>query len=292
MRTDARARQRGFSLLEVTVALLLLSILAGTVQLSMTRRQVEALEHDRIEHAAGDFYRFAQAAQRHAARTGKWPNEDRSCANALAQLTTAGLLKGVTAASDFLNNQEPRPYALSCDANHFTIGLTTETTLQAARLERKLPGSQRTGTTVNASYPKPLGDGSPGGGAGSGAYMPLDGSATPTATWNMGNQYMFGVRDVVSATGQTLANSVQFATAATPGQRIVKPDCPRGMQPRIFTALSQVSAPSGRGIHGIQLPVTEDDDAWTVNVVVHTPLGQETIPASRGRIATFVKCSY
>ena len=285
MRSDARAHERGFSLMEVTVALLLFSILAGTVQLSMTRRAVEDAERNLLERTAGDFYRIAQAAQHYAVREGAWPGEDnRNCRSAYTTLYNEGLLKGVSSSSDFRSSNNVRqPYRFSCNASHFSVTVYAESRPQAARLHRMISGSTHSNRRITAHYPKPVE---------SGPYMALDGSKVPTGTWNMGNQYMFGVRDVVSATGQTLANSVQFATTAAPGQSIAKPDCPSGMQPRIFTALSQVAAPSGRGIHGIQLPVTDGDDAWTVNVVVHTSLGKETIPTGNARVAAFVKCSY
>ena len=122
--------------------------------------------------------------------------------------------------------------------------------------------------------------------------MPLDGSETPTATWNLGNQYLFGARDVVAETGQTLLNSVQFATTASPGDRIRKPTCPRDMRPRIFTALNQVSSPSGRALHGIQLPVDELADSWRVRAVITASGGEEDAIPGTASITVFVKCSY
>ena len=136
-------------------------------------------------------------------------------------------------------------------------------------------------------YPKPADAGGTGG-----TFMPLDGSASPTATWNLGNQYLFGARDVATETGQTLLNSVQFATVASPGDLIRKPTCLQGMSPRIFTALNQVSAPSGRALHGIQLPVDELADAWRVRAVITGSGGNETATANTTAIAVFVKCSY
>ena len=140
---------------------------------------------------------------------------------------------------------------------------------------------------VTVHYPRPAGP--PGTG---GAFMPLDGSASPTATWDLGNQYLFGARDVATETGQTLLNSVQFATAASSGDLIRKPTCPNGMTPRIFTALSRVSSPSGRALHGIQLPVDDLTDSWRVRAVITGSGGEESATSDTATIAVFVKCSY
>ncbi len=287
-RSTARARQAGFSLLELVVTLALFSILAGTLQLSSTRRLVDDIERDQVERVAGEVYRLANAAQRYAIDEGEWPREILLCAGAYAELDARGLLKGAPERSPYLNSRGRRTqYVLSCDSSHFTVTVTTENPEQASALERKLPGSSTSGSVLASHYPKPA-DAS---GQGSG-FMPLDGSESPTATWNLGNQYLFGARDVVTETGQTLLNSVQFAAAAKPGDLIRKPTCPSGMRPRIFTALNQVSLPSGRALHGIQLPVDDLASTWRVRVVLTGSGGVETPRSSATTIAVFVKCSY
>ena len=288
LRVGRCTHQSGFSLLELTVTLVLFSILAGTLQLSMTRRLTDDIERDRTEQAAGEIYRLANAAQHYAIDEGEWPLEMLLCEGAYGELNTEGLLRGAPEHSPYLDSEGDRTaYALSCDSNHFTIAVSTENTEQAASLVQKIPGASASGANVTVHYPKPA-----DGGGGGGEFMPLDGSESPTATWNLGNQYLFGARDVVTETGQTLLNSVQFATVANHGDLIRKPTCPHGMSPRIFTALNQVSTPSGRALHGIQLPVEDLTDAWKVQAVVTGSGGTETTTSDTAAITVFVKCSY
>ncbi|MCY4610787.1 MAG: type II secretion system protein [Gammaproteobacteria bacterium] len=289
-RTDPSARQSGFSLLELAVTLALFSILAGTLQLSMTRRLVDDIERDRTEQAAGEIYRLANAAQHYAIDENKWPLEILLCQGAYEELDAKNLLKGAPKHSPYLNSGgNQTEYALSCDSSHFTVTVTTESAGQATSLKQKIPGSSVSGIALTVHYPKPA---DAGGGGSGGEFMPLDGSASPTATWNLGNQYLFGARDVATETGQTLLNSVQFATVANPGDLIRKPTCPGSMTPRIFTALNRVSALSGRALHGIQLPVDELADSWRVRAVITGSGGDESATPDTATITVFVKCSY
>ena len=288
LRTEPCARQSGFSLLELAVTLTLFSILAGTLQLSMTRRLTDDIERDQAEQAAGEIYRLANAAQHYFIDEGEWPLETLLCEGAYVELGAHNLLKGVPRHSPYLDAEENQTeYVMSCDSSHFTVAVTTENAKQAAGLARKIPGASAADTTVTAHYPKPA-----DAGGGGGEFMPLDGSATPTATWNLGNQYLFGARDVVTETGQTLLNSVQFATVANHGDLIRKPTCPQGMEPRILTALNRVSAPSGRALHGIQLPMDDLADSWRVRAVITGSGGEEDATTDTAAIAVFVKCSY
>ena len=287
-RSSLHAHQSGFSLLELVITLALFSILAGTLQLSATRRLVDDLERDRTEQAAEEIYRLANAAQHYLINEGGWPLEMLLCQGAYDELNAKGLLKGAPRLSPYLDSVGDRTgYALSCDSNHFTIAATTENAEQAAALAQKVPGASASGMVVTVHYPRPASP--PGTG---GAFMPLDGSASPTATWDLGNQYLFGARDVATETGQTLLNSVQFATAASSGDLIRKPTCPGSMTPRIFTALSRVSSPSGRALHGIQLPVDDLTDSWRVRAVITGSGGEESATSDTATIAVFVKCSY
>ena len=280
------ARQAGFSLLEVAVTILLFSIMAGTLQLSLTRRQLEDIDRNQAEQVADEIYRLANAAQHYEIQRGEWPNETLECDGAYDELGAQNLLKGAPEDSPYLDADENQaPYRLSCDANHFTVEVTAENADQAADLAHRLPGSAATGTAVAAHFPKAAN--APGNN-----FMPLNGSTQPTGTWDMGNQYMFGVRDVVAETGQTLANSLQFATITSPQELIQKPNCPTGMTPRIFTAINQIRAPSAKPLHGVALPVDDLDDFWRVRAVVISSGGEETPASSAANIAAFVKCSY
>lgn len=287
-RPDPCVRQSGFSLLELVITLALFSILAGTLQLSVTRRLADDIERDQTEQTAGEIYRLANAAQHYVINESEWPHEMLLCDGAYEELDAHSLLKGTPKHSPYLDAGGDRvEYVLSCDSSHFAIAVSTENTEQAAGLAQKIPGASAAGNTVTAYYPKPA-----DAGEGGGEFMPLDGSDSPTATWDLGNQYLFGARDVVTETGQTLLNSVQFATAANHGDLIRKPTCPSGMEPRIFTALNRVSAPSGRALHGIQLPVDELADSWRVRAVITGSGGEETATSDTATIAVFVKCSY
>ena len=298
MSAARRRGQRGFSLLEVTATLLLFSIMAGSLQLSLTRRQLERVEQEEFERVADQVHRLAQAAQHFAVRTGGWPNESLRCAQAYRALDAASLLRGAPDRSPWRDAAGNRTlYALSCDANHFQVRITAETADQAAELARKLPGAAAAGSVVTAPYPKPVANPPappppPPTPTPDNRFMRLDGTSRPTRTWDMGNQYVFGTRDALTETGQSLANSVQFATTARPGQSIRKPRCPSGMRPRIFTAVNRVSAPSGRGLHGVELPVRDAGSSWVVQAFVHTSAGVETVSSATTRIAAFVKCSY
>ncbi len=287
-RPDPCVRQSGFSLLELVITLALFSILAGTLQLSMTRRLADDIERDRTEQAAGEIYRLANAAQHYAINASEWPHEMLLCERAYEELDAHNLLKGAPKHSPYLDTGGDRvEYALSCDSSHFTVSVAAENAEQAAGLARKIPGASVSGVILSVHYPKPA-----DAGGGGGEFMPLDGSASPTATWNLGNQYLFGALDVATETGQTLLNSVQFATVADPGDLIRKPTCPGNMTPRIFTALNRVSALSGRALHGIQLPVDELADSWRVRAVITGSGGDESATPDTATITVFVKCSY
>lgn len=281
------SRQSGFSLLELTVTLALFSVLVGSLQLGITQRLVDDLERDQAEQVAGEVHRLANAAQHYAINEGEWPLETLLCEGAYAELETDNLLKGAPRHSPYLNSAGNRTeYVLSCDARHFTVTTTTESAEQATGLVRRIPGSSASGTTVAAHYPKPAD-------AGGGDGDDDDDDAEPTAgTLDLGNQFLFGARDVVTDTGQTLLNSVQFATVARSGELIRKPTCLAGMTPRIFTALNQVSVPSGRALHGIQLPVDNLANSWRVRAVITGSDGDETPTSSTAAIAVFTKCSY
>ncbi len=279
--------QTGFSLLELVIAIALFSILAGTLQLSTTRRLIDDLERDQAEQVADNIYRLANAAQHYSIRNNEWPNETLQCESAYTELDEAGLLKGALQQSPYLDeDDEYSDYDLSCDENHFTITVTAETDTQAATVAQKIPGATVTDSTISAHYPKPADEPD-------GAFMPLDGSEQPTATWDMGNQYLFGVRDVVSETGQTLVNSVQFATTIGPDGLVRKPTCPSDMSPRIFTTLNKIVSPSARPLHSIELPVEELEDFWRVRAIITASDGTRTDPDdSAADIVAFVKCSY
>ena len=299
MNARRRRRQRGFSLLEVTATLLLFSIMAGSLQLSLTRRQIDRVEQEEFERVADQVHRLAQAAQHFAVRNGGWPNESLRCAQAYRALQAANLLRGAPEKSPYRDADGNRTaYALSCDADHFQIRVAAESAEQAAELARRLPGASTAGSVVTAPYPKPTANPPapppppPPPPIPDNRFMRLDGGSRPTRTWDMGNQYVFGTRDTLTETGQSLANSVQFATTARPGQSIRKPRCPGGMRPYIFTALNRVSAPSGRGLHGVELPVRDTGSAWVVQAFVHTSAGVEAVSSTTTRIAAFVKCSY
>lgn len=281
-----RTRQAGFSLLEMAVTILLFSIMAGTLQLSLTRRQLDEVDRHQAEQVADEVYRLANAAQHYEIQRLEWPNEALDCDGAYAELDAQNLLKGAPEESPYLDADEnPTRYRLSCDANHFTIEVTAENADQAADLAHRLPGSAAAGAVVTVHYPKAAN--APGNN-----FMPLNGSARPTGTWDMGDQYMFGVRDVVAETGQTLVNSLQFATIGAPNDLIRKPQCPNDMEPRIFTAVNHIATPSGRALHAIALPIDDLDDFWRIRAVVTSSGGEETPASSAASIAAFIKCSY
>ena len=283
--TKPSRRQSGFSLVELTITMALFSILAGVLQYSMIHRQIKQVNQEQSELAAGEIYRLANAAQLYAMETGMWPNEAGRCRTALSVLQHAGRLKGITKDSPFqADNGDRSPWKFDCTSRHFTISVDTHNPRQAGIMAVNMPGATYSNTLLYANYPKSAG--------GNGNAMPLDGSAQPTDSWNMGDQYLFDARDVATTTGQTLVNSVQYATAAKPGDLIRKPTCPAGMQPRILTALNHVALTSGRALHAIQLPVDELTNAWRVRAVLTGSSGNESVGDRNATIAAFVKCSY
>ena len=280
-------KQAGFSLVELVITLVLFSLMAGTLQLSQTRRLAQQVEHNELEQVAENFYRLANAALHYATQKDEWPNELLMCANAYQTLDDESLLRGASAHSPFLReDHRPAPYRISCTTQHLLIDVDTGSTEKAQGLAVRIPGGAVVeDTQVQVSYPKPIGQNG-------GPFMRLDGSALPEDTWNMNDQYVFGARDVITETGQTLLNSVQFATTATSGETIAKPTCPDGMRPLIFTAVNRISAPSRRAIHGIHLPVDEYPNEWRVRAVVTGSSGEENVDSTTAKITAFVKCSY
>ncbi len=280
--------QDGFSLLELTITILLFSILVSTLQLNITRRLSQGLEVDQAELAAGQVYRLANAAQHYEIQHSEWPDELMQCAGAHGILEKAKLLKETSLDSPYLDAKgNANQYTTSCtDTSHFSISINTESANQAARLSEKIPGSTAEKAEVRAHYPRAAAIGD------SGEYLPLDGSKSPTDTLDFGNQYVFGVKDIATESGQTLLNSVQYVTTANHDDSINKPTCPGDMEPRIFTALNHVRTQSGRPLHGIQLPIEDEGDTWTVKAVVTGSGGNETVGVKDASITVFVKCSY
>ena len=280
-------RQRGFSLAELTISVVLFSILAGTLQLSMTRRQLDQVEQDVAEQVAGEIYRLANAAQQYAINEGEWPNETHDCTGAY-QLLSNELLKGVPATTPYMNSTGTRRfYKLECIATHFTIRVQPENAEQADLLAAKIPGSSVDSGEVLASYPKPIGNTGDTGG-----FMALDGSTQPTGTWKMGNQFLFNIRDIVTSTAQSLLNSVQYASTARPGDMILKPDCPTNMHPVILTALNGVAISPARSIHALHTIARDRGDAWLIDMVVHNGSYDYRAGREQATVSVFVKCSF
>ena len=277
------ARQGGFLMAEVLMALVLLSLVAGTLHLSMTERQIDILERDRIEQVAGEIYRLAQGAQQFWVLNRRWPSESRNCVWAYAVLLDEGWIKGVGRHTPFLDRNEQRiPYEFSCTARHFGIKVMAEDNGQARDLHGKLPGSVVNGEQVTAYYPRP---------GTAERYMALDGSTQPTEAWDMGGQYLYNLSNAATRTGQFLASSVQTVALADPGQRIEKPECPAGWHPHISTVLSQFETRPQSSIRSVRLPVADQGSHWVVQAVVNTSSGTQTLSTGQGKIAAFVKCS-
>ena len=283
-----KMRQRGFSLLELTISILLFSVLIGSVQLSFTRRMAQELEQDQAELAAGQIYRLANAAQHYEILNSEWPDELMQCADAQKILRNASLLSNANMTAPYQDARgRAHAYITTCaNTTHFSVSINTESVEHAARLAQKIPTAAITNSRVDVHYPRAAAL------ASEGDYLPLDGSASPTDTLDFGNQYVFGVKDVLASTGQTLLNSVQHVTTAKHGDTIKKPACPSGMQPHIFTALNQVQTSSGRPLHAIQLLAKDNGNSWTVNAVVTGSAGNETVSVRDATITAFVKCSY
>ncbi len=282
------ARQRGFSLLELAISILLFSMLIGSVQLSFTRRMSQELQLDQAEQAAGQMYRLANAAQHYEIQNGEWPDELMQCVGAWTVLESDGLLNTTGMTSPYQDAQgRVQKYTTACvQPTHFRVSITTESVDHAARLAQKIPTATTVNRRVVVRYPRAAAVGNDGD------FLPLDGSARPTDTLDFGNQYVFGVKDILATSGQTLLNSVQHVTTARPGDKITKPACPGQMQPHIFTALNRVQTSSGRPLHAIQLPAEDNGDSWTVDAVVTGSGGDETVSSSDASITVFVKCSY
>lgn len=106
-------RNSGFTLLEMAVALAVLSLMAAY----MTPNFLEQINEDRAHATIQETQAILDAARVYRRETGTWPG-GATCATAWTVLTTGATpyLAGVTA-----NNKYNSPYVLSCTANNFRV---------------------------------------------------------------------------------------------------------------------------------------------------------------------------
>ena len=125
-------RNSGFTLLEMAVALAILSLMAAY----MTPNFLEQINEDRANATIQETQAIMDAARVYRRETGTWPG-GATCSTAWTALTTGAnpYLAGVTA-----NNKYNSPYILSCTSNNFRVqqNLTADWDSYVAN---KLPGT-------------------------------------------------------------------------------------------------------------------------------------------------------
>ncbi|HCF2448994.1 TPA: shufflon system plasmid conjugative transfer pilus tip adhesin PilV [Pseudomonas aeruginosa] len=131
-------RNSGFTLLEMAVALAVLSLMAAY----MTPNFLEQINEDRAHATIQETQAILDAARVYRRETGTWPG-GATCATAWTVLTSgsAPYLAGVTT-----TNKYNSPYVLSCNANNFQVqqSLTADWDSYVAN---KLPATTITNAT-------------------------------------------------------------------------------------------------------------------------------------------------
>jgi len=153
MRADKKTKkQNGFALLDVTLALVVLSLIAAfTLQANLSKNVIKVIE-DNANQAFSEMTQIAEASGAYRLDKGDWADAINACAdtvNTLLNATPTAYLRSVRVQSPYLTN-----YTTSCDANNFSVSVDTTEVDTAMVLSNKLPSGTLSGSVVTYSVPR------------------------------------------------------------------------------------------------------------------------------------------
>lgn len=279
--------QRGFTLIEIMVALMVLSIL----MIPLVNQKANEFQDDIVKLAVGEINDLFQSAQNYAAENnGDWPDEATLCANAISTLDTAGFLSGFAAASPYGNN-----YVTSCTTGagkRFEITLDTGSSGKANRLKGYLPSTTVTGNSITVSVPLPASI------PAFDSLLPRDGSREMTGDLDMdGNSILNAENLEFDGMGATAAQGIYFAGIVGNNQLINIPTCPSGFTPTPIVVPAGMSDNGKANAIGAVYAWADQPNAsqWRARLRIHVYRNGNWVAtqpnATYGKLAVYMKCS-
>ncbi len=136
--------QRGFTLLEISIVMIIMAALA----LVTTRSLYLKVDTRMIEHTAAEVWTIGEYAQNYIQQNGEWPDQTNSCVGAISTMETA-----LSLAPGTIPSQSPweTSYVTSCSANvSFSIAVQTDDEWAPA-LTNMLAVTQMVGGTTDTT---------------------------------------------------------------------------------------------------------------------------------------------
>jgi|AntDeeMinimDraft_5_1070356.scaffolds.fasta_scaffold20306_2 type II secretory pathway pseudopilin PulG len=257
--SQANERQGGFTILGLLVVLIIIGILATAIG-------IPALSTSFNKKRAGVTIRevlsIVDAASNYLSEEGEWPDQDNDCADFIPTLEGDNYIAGI--------NQSPwsTPYTITCDSDDpktIAISVAADNKRWARYIARGLPAGQVGGAgnrVAAAIVPRSL---------------VLQGSS-PDA-----------LRDAQVATNATF---YQGQVYGIPDNRIDKPDCPTGYDPRVYAAFSgfsDSSTPSPIGAAYIEV-TSQNANYWYLRGSVQTRDGTFFPNRDRVQMMALTRC--
>lgn len=252
-------RQGGFTILGLLVVLIIIGILATAIG-------IPALSTSFNKKRAGVTIRevlsIVDAASNYLSEEGEWPDQDNDCADFIPTLEGDNYIAGI--------NQSPwsTPYTITCDSDDpktIAISVAADNKRWARYIARGLPAGQVGGAgnrVAAAIVPRSL---------------VLQGSSPDV------------LRDAQVATNASPSYANFYGI---PDNRIDKPDCPSGYDPKVYAAFSgfsESSSPSPVGAVYIDV-ADQTDDYWQIRGTVETRNGSSSPGNDRMQMMAITRC--
>ncbi len=310
-----RYRAGGFTLIEVLLAITVLSLLVGGYygpQLLADTRRIQRTQADII---AQEISMLGAAAQSYAlSHAGYWPRQDDNCEQAHLELTHrlperafdrdtifyAG--EAEVTPPLFETNEEqayPGRYYFDCSEDMsgkrylFRVGLMFDgyAAVWADYIANQLPNSEIIDGPVpdddlvglQVSWPEMT-------------VLPalnefvLKSDPQFEAHLDIGGHAVYDAGEVALRSGQTLASALQYAGIAQPGNDVNKPDCPLGLVPQLVTVPIEIGHENLQALTYFRTYASDLGDRWRIHSRVYG-VESESSDAARIRVSVFTSCS-
>ena len=311
--------QNGFTLLEILVSLLLLSLLITSVYAPQIKDEVDDYHQTLARTIAEDIYQIGTAAQGYATNfNGDWPDLSRSCAYAISTLKDDGYLvdanpeqspmyRSAVSENEFpfeINQDQSRhigQYYTACPEfpegsgshRHIYVRyvLAEVHRKYAAYIQSHLPAtnilqnehSQAIETAIPLPANIPAFD----------QLLPLSGERAMQGDLDMGGHALENADDVYLNTGQSLGSTLLSSAIVQGGTRVDKPSCPDAYMPSIVVTPVDFSHPSGSPLTKVRVWAEDypSDNQWEVLSEVYTSGSlPQKVENSAVQMAVFIRC--
>lgn len=253
--------QQGFTLIEIGLALLIVTFIAAFTSKALLFERKFAREEAQAEKTIEEIKQISDAAGAWHLDVGDWPDFANDCEGAILELTKPTdsnnkvhlLFIDVTSPYD-------TDYVTSCEKNYFNIevksteGYAQYITVNLANTTLKSEDPPENHITITSipreSIVKSLGD-----------FLPLTGGEMSGGI-EMGGNQITGASDVASDDGRTL---IKIETIQ-PGDDVDKPNCPQGKEPRINVSPISRVLESRKLAFALPPTITVNSSTWTVEM--------------------------